>query len=396
MRILKLIYYFTPELSPGAFRNQMLVNELIETIPQTSTIEVLCSAPNRHSLFRQSAAQFEKNNNLKIVRFWVPFISKSKTLQFLNFIFFAVQCLIYARNRKYDLVYASTSMLMTACLASIFCKIKSAKKIIDVRDIFLDTIHCKLSKNYCIPIIFILKKIERFAFRKSNLITLTSPAFLEYFESEYPDLTCKVFTNGLDPFFLSNSHIRGKKEKTIKKKNDKQRIVYAGNIGEGQALEQILPQLAKRTEKEFEYIIYGDGTNRKKLEKQIKDANIKNIALYGPVGRNHLIEIYNSADILFLHLNKIDAFKRVLPSKIFEYASSGKPILAGVEGFPATFIEMNIDNAKCFEPLSPDHAIKALKQLKLKRVFRQKFINNFQRKKIMKEFAENIVLSIRT
>ena len=42
---------------------------------------------------------------------------------------------------------------------------------------------------------------------------------------------------------------------------------------------------------------------------------------------------YDKASILFLHLNDYEAFYKVLPSKIFEYATTGKPIIAGVNGF---------------------------------------------------------------
>ena len=47
--------------------------------------------------------------------------------------------------------------------------------------------------------------------------------------------------------------------------------------------------------------------------------------------QHELLNYYNQANILFLHLNSIKAFEKVLPSKIFEYAASNKPILAGVE-----------------------------------------------------------------
>ena len=73
--------------------------------------------------------------------------------------------------------------------------------------------------------------------------------------------------------------------------------------------------------------------------------------LLQPVKRDELIEIYQSADVLFLHLNDFDAFKKVLPSKIFEYAATGKPIWAGVAGYAAEFITSKIENSAVFFPL---------------------------------------------
>ena len=45
-----------------------------------------------------------------------------------------------------------------------------------------------------------------------------------------------------------------------------------------------------------------------------------------------------STDVLFLHLNDYSAFRKVIPSKIFEYAATGKPIVAGVSGYAAEFL----------------------------------------------------------
>ena len=71
---------------------------------------------------------------------------------------------------------------------------------------------------------------------------------------------------------------------------------------------------------------------KKRIKKSIIERDCKNIELLDAVDRSELIDIYAKADILFLHLNDFLSFRKVLPSKIFEYAASGKPIIAGVAG----------------------------------------------------------------
>ena len=63
-----------------------------------------------------------------------------------------------------------------------------------------------------------------------------------------------------------------------------------------------------------------------------------------------LLEHYRKADILFLHLNNFRAFEKVLPSKIFEYAATGKPILAGVSGYASKFLREQIVGVQVFNP----------------------------------------------
>ena len=73
--------------------------------------------------------------------------------------------------------------------------------------------------------------------------------------------------------------------------------------------------------------------------------------LLNPVSRKELLEYYNQSTFLFLHLNDLDAFKKVLPSKLFEYGAFDKPIIAGVGGYAAQFIRDNLLNYILFKPI---------------------------------------------
>lgn len=53
---------------------------------------------------------------------------------------------------------------------------------------------------------------------------------------------------------------------------------------------------------------------------------------------------------MFLNLNTTNSIKNAIPSKIFEYALTGKPILAGVLGYSKNFIHNNIKGCEIFEP----------------------------------------------
>ena len=117
--------------------------------------------------------------------------------------------------------------------------------------------------------------------------------------------------------------------------------------------------------------------------------------LLSPVNRNELVQYYQKSDILFLHLNDYDAFKKVLPSKLFEYAALGKPIWAGVSGYPADFIINNISNAAVFQPCNIEEAIESLETLEIATEPRGDFVSNFSRENIMKEMSSSILSIMR-
>ena len=217
-------------------------------------------------------------------------------------------------------------------------------------------------------------------------MNLVSRGFKHDFLNRYPWANLRFFTNGIDEGFLQKYRINSYK------KDEKQiTVVYAGNIGTGQGIEKILPNLAKKFEKKLKFKIIGDGGKKSLLIKNLQKIEVENVELLPPVKRSELINYYQSADILFLHLNENKCFKKVIPSKIFEYAASGKPIWAGVSGYPKEFMENNIENCVTFAPCATEEAVESFKRLSLGLSKRQKFIEKFSRKKIMSEMARDMI-----
>ena len=169
------------------------------------------------------------------------------------------------------------------------------------------------------------------------------------------------------------------------------RVVYAGNIGDGQGLHSIVPALAEQLQGKAKFQIIGDGRLSGALREAITVRNLDNVELLPPLPRQQIKVFYEQADVLFLHLNDLVAFKRVLPSKLFEYAASGKPIWAGVAGYAAEFVAKELPNASVFPPCDVSRALQCLKQLSLASVDRSAFVERYARERIMQAMAQEIV-----
>jgi hypothetical protein len=172
-------------------------------------------------------------------------------------------------------------------------------------------------------------------------------------------------------------------------------IVYAGNVGEGQGLEKIVPLSAKILGENYKFLIIGDGGSKQKLEEAILKLSVNNVELKNPVNRAELKEMYQSADFLFLHLNKYKAFEKVLPSKIFELATYDKPIIAGVSGYAYQFIKQNISNVLLFNPCDVNDLVGQIKDYRYKTEMRSEFINHFKRRNINRDMAQSIIKLIK-
>jgi len=329
------------------------------------------------------APEVEQDTNVTIRRLKLPKHSSGILDQAKAFIYFAKNVNRIARTGEYDLIFATSSRLMTATLGAWIAYQKKAKLYLDIRDIFVDTIKDVFPKKVSKVIKPFFSLIEKWTFKRADHINIVSKGFQKYFEARYPKTQLSCFTNGIDPEFIDiEPVIASSTEKPVQ-------VLYAGNIGEGQGLHHIIPPLAKRLAGKFHFKIIGDGGRYTQLKSLT--AGLDNVELLAPFSRERLILEYATADILFLHLNDYDAFRKVLPSKLFEYAAVGKPIWAGVSGYAAQFIEEEITNAAIFYPCNVEEAVKSLDALHLEFTSREDFIEKYSRANIMVSMAHHMI-----
>ncbi|SNY96739.1 glycosyltransferase [Halomonas sp. hl-4] len=171
-------------------------------------------------------------------------------------------------------------------------------------------------------------------------------------------------------------------------------VLYAGNLGVGQAIEDIVPQLAQRLGDRVKFRIIGGGAGADALRERVAAMGLDNVVVEPPVSREALIGAYQAADVLFLHLNTLPSLNSVLPSKLFEYAATGKPIWAGLPGYSACFVQREIENAAVFEPGSVESAVKVLESLTIGITPRQRFVAKWRRDKIMDAMVNEVKMLV--
>lgn len=382
-KILYLTFYFEPDLSAGSFRNSSLVKELAKQVKGDATIDVITTLPNRYSTFSIEALKYEECDNYTIRRIEIPKHKNGMKDQVLSFISYYRQTKQQIRNRQYDLIVVSSSRFFSTYLGYKIAKKHNTPLYLDIRDIFTDTMKDVLQSNIQkISILPLLKTIEKKVFNYASHINLISGGFKPYF-SKFKQNNYSIFPNGIDDEFLNLP-------KSIPNSSSANVITYAGNIGEGQGLHKIIPQAAKALGEGYRFIVIGDGGAKNKLVNEISHLGLKNVILQPPVKRNELLEVYNASDFLFIHLNDYEAFKKVLPSKIFELGAYDKPLIAGVAGFANQFLKENISNIILFQPCDVSDMVNQLKSYTYKNEIRTEFIAKFKRENINREMATSI------
>ena len=393
MKIVFFTFYYPPDLCAGSFRAIALAQALSKRMKNDDELHIITTHPNRYENHRVKASDIEVHENITIHRISVPSHKSGMFSQARTFATYALASYKLCNKLNPDFLIGTTSRLMTGVLTGLSARKLGCKYFIDLRDIFSETISDIFSqKNKLLG--SISKKtfslLERWLFNKATGVNVVSEGFPEYFQTMGIDTSnWSFFPNGVDKIFTNLPFIENKRSKEITT------VLYIGNIGTGQGLENILPATAKYMGNKYRFLVIGGGGATSKLINAIKNNNVDNIEILAPIKREKLIKYYEEADILFVHLNDIPAFQRVLPSKIFEYAALRKPIVAGLGGYSAKFILDNVPYATIFNSGDVDGCVDAIKKaetLEIKDKNSDIFIEKFSLEKIMNKMAKHILL----
>ena len=381
MKLLVLSFNYQPDFCAGSFRSTALVNYLRQELDKDDQIEVITTMPNRYKSLKNPVLNYGEDENIIIRRIPVIDHNNSQILQIFAFIIYAYRVWQLIGNQEYDCIYASSARLATAWLGARISNQKQIPLFLDIRDIFTENIRDtnRFAKLFLLPI---LKRVEKYTIQSAVHINFVSEGFRNTFH--YFKGKTTFFTNGIDDIFLE--------KKYHKNCSNKPKIItYAGNIGEGQGLEKIIPEAAKALAGKYIFNIIGDGGTKHKLVRKLSDLQVNNVNLISPVNQLDLVKYYQESDYLLLHLNDYKAFEKVLPSKIFEYAATNKTIIAGVGGYAKKFIQENIENAFIFDSGDVESLVKFLVNHQVTQKDRTDFIQQYSRSTIMRSMAKNML-----
>lgn len=390
MKALVLTFYYEPDLCAGSFRATAFVKALSSAVGPGGHIDVVTTCPNRYSTFSAECEQTEQKGNVTIKRIKVPPHKSGLFDQAKSFFVYFREALKYtAANKDYSVVFATSSRLFTAFLGAVTARRLKVPLYLDIRDIFTDTMRSIYGRSFLRHCFALVLPVERFTFNSARKINLVSKGFEGYFRGRYKK-DYSFFSNGIDDVFADFKP----ETKSPGRAGKKKVFTYTGNIGEGQGLEKIVPRIAERYP-DIEFRIIGSGGRVKALEKAAD--GYANVNIINPVSREKLHTFYQESDVLFLQLNDYEAFYKVLPSKIFEYAATYKPIIAGVSGWAKEFIQTYLPDSMVYSPCDIDDFSRRYEAFpgKVDIENRKKFIGMFLRTNIMGQMAKDVLETAR-
>ena len=254
-------------------------------------------------------------------------------VRLLNYVSFNIlTTLVGIFSGPQDLILAPSPPLTVGLSALIIALSKRIPYIYNVQDINPDVlIKLGILKN---PIgIFLSRWLEQIVYRGAKHITVLSDGFREnLMKKGVSPEKISVISNFIDADFV---HPLPRENQFRDRYNlrDKFLVIYAGNLGHSQNLEDLLIAAKMMQSKGVDivqFVIVGNGSRECILKTASKTLNLQNV-LFVPFQPRELVpSIFAAADISFITL-KMGIALNSMPSKLYTIMASCRPVIAAVD-----------------------------------------------------------------
>jgi hypothetical protein len=365
MKILFLSDNFIPETNAPAYRTFEHCREWVKQGVEVTVISCFPNFPHGkvYEGYKNKLYQVEFIEGIRVIRVW-SFMAENKGFvkRVLDFCSFMISSFVAGLFIKTDLIIATSPQFFTAISGKWLAFWKRRKWIMEVRDLWPESLKVVGVMNDNIFIRF-FELIEHRLYKSAwKLVTVTNYMKQEIqTKHRIADTKIKVIRNGAD---FDEFQPLPKNRELISRLGlaNKYIIGYVGTHGLAHGLAFILECAAKLKSDKVHFLFVGSGAEKPNLIRLQKELQLSNVTFLEPVPKNEVKEYLSILDAGLVNLIKSPVFMGALPSKINELVAMGIPILLGVEGEAEEFVGSN-GLGVCFEPENEESFIHAVDQM---------------------------------
>jgi glycosyltransferase involved in cell wall biosynthesis len=340
MKILIVTQYFYPE----NFR----INDICLGLKERGhLVTVLTGKPNYpsgkfyrgYNFFNKN---FEKWNGINVYRSNLILRGNGNAINlFLNYFSFALLSsirLFFIRS-KFDKIFIFAPSPITVGITGIVAsKFFKAKVVLWVHDLWPESIRIAGGINNKL-VINSIEQMTRWIYKNVDKILIQSEAFKSYIDKQVCDKNKIIYY----PFYAEQFYkIEEPETSYIQKLPDGFKLLFAGNIGEGQSFPTLLStaKIIKKMGIPISWIIFGEGRMKDSVIREIQENELQNIfILMGSRPALEMPKYFACVDGLIVSLKKSEIFSITIPGKLQSYLACGRPIIGSLDGIGAKIIQ---------------------------------------------------------
>lgn len=345
MKVLYVSQYFPPEIGAPAARVHSLSREWVKQGHDVTVLTAFAHHPTgvKARADRWCITRREKSDGIKVVRSYVYATANSGTVRrmasFASFMA-AATAIGSVRVSRPDVVIATSPQLLCGCAGWMLAKRFGCPFVFEVRDLWPESIMAvgAMKENF---VVRSLKRVARQLYQRSQCIVTVGEGYRQDIIDRYDVPLAKIHSipNGIDTHLFRP----GNRLNQIRARfgwGKRFVAAYVGTHGMAHGLQHVL-QAAKtlKDHPDILFVFIGEGAEKATLKRMASDLHLDNVQFIDPQPRESLTDFYAACDVGLVCLKDQKLFQRVLPSKIFEYLGSARPVLISVRGEARNVIE---------------------------------------------------------
>ncbi|MHC4664285.1 MAG: glycosyltransferase family 4 protein [Planctomycetota bacterium] len=366
MRILFITQWFQPE----PFING--VHFIKELTKLGHEVQVLTGFPNYpggklYDGYRIKLLQREDMDGIPVVRVPLyPSHDRSGIRRFASYMSFALSAAIIGPwvMKRADVAYVYHPPATVCLPACVFRILRRVPFVYNVQDLWPDELAAsKMFQNRFG--LWLAERCCRLFYRLARKIVVLSPGFKETLcergvRRDKIEVIYNWCADGDSDVRPVEKHPALRKELGL---TGRFNILFAGNMGEGQALGTVLEaaEIVQNRCPRVQFVLIGGGTEADNLKLKAKDLNLKNVVFHDRRPPSEIGAILSLADVLLVHLSDAALHRITIPSKTQAYMLAGKPVLMGVRGDAAELVTRAETGLTC-EPENPQSMADAVQK----------------------------------
>lgn len=339
----------------------------MEWVKQGVRVTIITCTPNFpqgkvYPGYKNRLWQVEYMEGIRVIRVWTYIAANRGVIRrTLDHISFGIIAFIASLFVRADVIVATSPQFFTAVGGWLASRFKRKPWVMEVRDLWPASIKAIRVVQY--PwMIRVLERIEMYLYRSASRVVVVTDSFREDLVSRNIDPDkIEVIKNGV---MLDQFVPRRKDEDLVRLFGLENKFVvgYIGTHGLAHGLDFIL-DCATEVAEDIHFLFIGDGAEKERLCKLKDKLGLTNVTILPPVAKPAVMRYISITDIALVPLRLSDTFKTVLPSKIFENAAMGKPILLGVEGEAKQLVD-KYGAGRCYTPENKKDFLAGLEELR--------------------------------
>lgn len=270
-------------------------------------------------------------------------------------IFAAIAGMVLIGRQRSDVIFASSPPVYSAVLALLGARLRGARLVLEVRDIWSDSL-CQLAAlerrrgglgSWVLvsehgPVICLTRWLERLLYRRADAVVALTPAIRRSILASggRPAVT-SVARCGVDLELLRPEPESVAAFRESRGWQDMNLVMYIGTMGLAHDMETLVEaaRLLSLKDVDCRLVLVGDGIKRAATLARIRTLELDNIVVLDPVPRAEINAIFNVADLCLISLKDVPVFIEALPTKLFDTLAAGRPVLHCLRGEAQRIVE---------------------------------------------------------